>query len=119
MKKVHINFSNEGRFKDKQIFNSETALTIGGFDSSIQYKHTDIDSFFLSKNDNILKQPRGFGYWIWKPYFILKSLEELNDGDILFYSDSGSIFIRNLEPLFNKIITPCFVLQLISLITKS
>ena len=30
---------------------------------------------------------RGYGYWIWKPYLILKELKSLNEGDILAYFD--------------------------------
>ena len=32
---------------------------------------------------------RGFGYWVWKPYIILKTLENLKDGEILQYTDIG------------------------------
>ena len=39
---------------------------------------------FIEKNKN-----KGFGYYIWKPYIILKQMLELNDGDILLYSDAG------------------------------
>ena len=38
------------------------------------YKHVfntqDIDNEFYQKNIEILKQPKGAGYWLWKPYFI-------------------------------------------------
>ncbi|MEI0562421.1 hypothetical protein [Brachyspira pulli] len=32
---------------------------------------------------------RGFGYWCWKPFIVLKTLESMNDDDILFYIDMG------------------------------
>jgi hypothetical protein len=34
-------------------------------------------------------QLRGYGYWVWKPYVVLKALEEINAGDILHYADAG------------------------------
>jgi hypothetical protein len=35
---------------------------------------------------HILEQPRGAGYWMWKPYVILKTLVERMDwGDYLCY----------------------------------
>jgi hypothetical protein len=37
----------------------------------------------------VLKEPRGGGYWIWKPYVIMKALEMMDDNDILLYADSG------------------------------
>jgi hypothetical protein len=32
---------------------------------------------------------RGFGYWMWKSYLVRKTLENLDENDILFYADSG------------------------------
>ena len=69
-----------------------------GFDAVIQYRKEHIDEEFLTKNELILSQKRGAGYWLWKPYFIAKTLREAQEGDIVFYSDAGSQFI-NPEPL--------------------
>jgi hypothetical protein len=33
--------------------------------------------------------PRGFGYWAWKPFVILKALESVRPGAIVLYADSG------------------------------
>ncbi len=33
---------------------------------------------------------RGFGYWIWKPYIVKKTLEMASEGDILLYVDGRS-----------------------------
>jgi hypothetical protein len=56
-----------------------------------------VDSDFYRENRKILDQPKGGGYWLWKPYFILKTLEMLNDGDVLIYSDSGSEIIASMD----------------------
>lgn len=32
---------------------------------------------------------RGYGYWLWKPYLIHKTLQSLNTNDILIYADAG------------------------------
>jgi len=46
-------------------------------------------------------QERGAGYWLWKPYIILKTLlYEMEEGDLLLYADSGSEAIGDLRPLF-------------------
>jgi len=37
----------------------------------------------------ITKHKRGFGYWLWKPYLILKTMNQMKDGDILLYLDCG------------------------------
>ena len=48
----------------------ESAIKYGNFDTTHIYKLTDIDKFFKYKNQDILSQCKGAGYWIWKPYFI-------------------------------------------------
>ncbi|MCM5528543.1 hypothetical protein [Parasegetibacter sp. NRK P23] len=54
---------------------------------------------FFKQFEHILAQPRGLGYWLWKPYIILETLEQLNDGDVLIYSDCGIEIIEDLSPL--------------------
>ena len=50
---------------------------------------------------NVFKQRRGGGYWIWKPYIIYSTLKALNNNDILVYTDSGS-YIPNYAFTKNK-----------------
>ena len=64
------------------------------------YNRNSIDLNFYQKNKIILNQPRGNGFWIWKPYFILKTLEKLNDGDFCLYLDAGMTVIRDISILF-------------------
>ncbi len=59
---------------------------------------------FYSKYKNILDQPRGAGYWLWKPFFIYKTMCELNEGDILIYSDSGAVFVNSPLPLLKIVV---------------
>jgi hypothetical protein len=48
------------------------------------------DTEFWDKHKNfILNNSKGYGYWIWKSYLTLKTLEKINENDILIYSDSG------------------------------
>ena len=55
-----------------------------------------------------MKQGRGFGYWCWKPYIILHTLQAMQEGDILLYIDIGcEIFSNNykrLEEYFDMVI---------------
>ena len=62
------------------------------FDEIKGYTEEDLkqDSFFWNKHGSFIESnPRGYGYWIWKPYLIQKKLNELNYEDILIYVDSG------------------------------
>lgn len=33
---------------------------------------------------------QGAGFWVWKPFIILKELEHLEEGDYLLYTDAGA-----------------------------
>jgi len=100
MKKTLINYANK-KYYNAQKKNSETGKSIGGFDAVIPYAVNDIDVEFYNKNTTILNQSRGAGYWLWKPYFIVKTLESMKDGELLFYCDSGSHFINNVNPVID------------------
>lgn len=100
--KVLINYANN-TFRKRQKINSKSGLKVGLFDKVISYSPKDIDYDFFNKNYHILCQKRGNGYWLWKPYFIKKTLDMLSFEDILFYSDSGSYFIRPISTLINGI----------------
>lgn len=62
------------------------------FDKVIGYTDRDLKDdkiFWNDHKDFIENNARGYGYWIWKPYLILKILNELNDNDLLLYVDCG------------------------------
>ena len=102
MKKFLLNYS-DSKFKNAQKYNSITGLEIGGFDSVIECSPSVIDDEFKRLHSGILSQPRGGGYWLWKPYIILKNLMSMRDGDVLFYCDSGSHFISSIDEILNTI----------------
>jgi hypothetical protein len=41
-------------------------------------------------NKAIYDAPKGAGYWAWKPWAILKALEQARDGDVVVYQDCGT-----------------------------
>jgi hypothetical protein len=69
----------------------------------------DLDYKFKEENNFILSQPRGYGYWLWKPYLILKYMENIcEENEMLIYCDAGDWFS---ESLLNKVkaeIKDCF-----------
>ena len=40
----------------------------------------------------VKKYKRGNGYWIWKPYVIMKELNKTRNGDLIVYADAGCKF---------------------------
>jgi hypothetical protein len=70
-----------------------------GFDHIYSFKRSHISPDFWENNKLILEHPRGSGYWLWKPYFILKAMKEQPLGSIIFYADSSVVFKKPIGPL--------------------
>lgn len=72
----------------------------GGFDVVIGYRKEVMKDAFREKYKDILERPRGAGYWLWKPYVILKTLvEDMDWGDYLCYVDADSHSITDVGPI--------------------
>ena len=96
---VCISYGDES-FKQSLEYNGKSALEIAKADEFYGYTPEDIDPEFKAKNDYILSKGRGNGYWLWKPYFLYKTLtEKLNDGDYLIYSDAGIFYVDLAQKL--------------------
>jgi hypothetical protein len=74
-----------------------------GADIFINYRKSMIDREFYQQNKYILEQKRGAGYWIWKPYIILKTMQEAPEGAKIIYADSGFVFVKPLTPYLEKL----------------
>ena len=75
-------------------------------DKYYSYSPEDIDLKFKKENLNILSFSRGSGYWLWKPYFLLKTIKEkLNYGDYLIYTDAGILYINKVQIAINFMIS--------------
>ena len=72
----------------KHLLNLAVKSTL--FDEVLGYDQNDIDTNFYNKYSEIFNYNKGGGYWIWKYQIITQSLRELQNGDMLIYSDSGS-----------------------------
>ena len=72
------------------------------FDNIFIYNEYNLpkDEKFEELLSHKLVPSRGFGYWCWKPFIILKTLENLKDGDILVYADIGCHINKEGEKRF-------------------
>lgn len=93
----HISFA-DSNFKNAQSLNCRSALQ-HGCTSTTAYGPGDIDTDFRKKNDEIFSQKKGAGLWLWKPYLTMKTLNSLEDNEILIYTDAATLFINNVTPL--------------------
>ncbi|NDV69777.1 hypothetical protein [Dysgonomonas sp. 25] len=95
MKKVLCTFANHFITRGFPRF-KEQAESMDVFDEIIFYSQKDLGKDFRAKyGRHLYPYSRGFGYWSWKPYLILKALELLEEGDILLYTDLGCFFNPN------------------------
>lgn len=100
--KILINYA-DLKYQPSRKWNSLTGKYIANFDKIYSFTPEDISQEFRTKYDNILSFKRGNGLWLWKPYFVHKVITQCQDGDIIFYCDSGSLFIRKLSYVFNNL----------------
>ena len=129
-----INFADGEPFERYRWYCSFTAKFVGKADKVIEYRMSDIPLSYKQQYKNIFSYTRGCGLWLWKPYLINKTLQEIKEGNWLFYVDSGTVFVNDIHklikcaedngsdvmlfelPLLNRQFTKkeCFVLQGIS-----
>ena len=95
-----VTFSDK-KYRYNQFLNKASAQRYCSFDKILDYTPSDIDKKFYRLNKNILNEAKGSGYWLWKPYMILKALNRTSEGDIIFYCDSGSVFVSPVQPLLD------------------
>ena len=86
--KHFITYGNE-KFTESKRRICKEAEECGWFDSITIYEPKDLEKEFQNKYKDVLKLPRGGGYWIWRPYILLKKLNEMNENDYLIYVDAG------------------------------
>lgn len=54
---------------------------------------------FYHEHRDVLDQRRGGGYWLWKPFIIRDTLNDMDDGELLVYADAGIAIIAPLDPV--------------------
>ena len=92
---IAISYGNQQYQRQLEI-NKKSALEVGNVNEYYSFGPDNIDLEFRNKNKDILSRKRGNGYWLWKPYFILKTLKEkLNEGDYLIYTDAGILYMNS------------------------
>ncbi len=90
--KVHFITFGTKNFRIAKLHLITLAKESGLFQNVNGFSNSSLNSSFREKYKDILKEPRGAGYWIWKHEIINNSLEELNENDLVVYSDAGSSF---------------------------
>jgi len=100
MSTILVSFASGGyRPSQRRLCDSAKALGVD------QYRN--YSPFFLYRkgyyyqHKEVLKARRGAGYWLWKSYIILKTLESAAEGDVIMYADVDNVIISDLSPLIH------------------
>lgn len=96
-----ISYANEGVYLQNQNNLIASASIYQAFDVIIPYQPHNIEPNYFETHKDILLQKRGAGYWLWKPYFILKTLNMMPEDDILLYVDSSGVFRDGIYQLLD------------------
>jgi len=87
-KKIFCSFADSKMWRSLERIKKQ-AEDMHVYDQIYVYNENDLDVAFQNAFKDKLVPSRGFGYWVWKPQVILQTLEKMNDGDILQYTDAG------------------------------
>ena len=52
------------------------------------------------REHNVAQEVRGAGFWKWKPYYLLRRLEALPEGDVLVHLDYDLTITQDTSALF-------------------
>ena len=96
---VLVNYA-DVKYRQAQIMCTAAAYHFGA-DKVWEYSPQSIPADFYQAHKAILDQYRGNGYWLWKPLIILDALSKVNEGDYVFYLDSGVTLIDDIHLLIN------------------
>lgn len=87
--KIFCTFADSGLNKTLGRINSQ-AQKMNCYDKIIINNEFDLNISFRDYFKEKLKPNiKGYGYWAWKPQVILQVLSNINDGDLMQYTDAG------------------------------
>lgn len=90
MKKTLLTFGDKNFAATRERLKRE-ARASGLFDEVLALGPENLDAEFLEKHGRFMRlNPRGYGYWIWKPHLISEALAQAAEGDFVIYADAGS-----------------------------
>lgn len=96
-----VTFTNEQMTISAEL--CKRSMEKNGVDECEIFTHDDIrDTEFYAFNKGILDNPKGAGFWLWKPYIIYTCMLEMQDDEILIYSDAGVEFVAPVSEIINR-----------------
>lgn len=93
----HVHFATFGnaRFTRSLARITKEAVALDTFATIFSISEDGLGADFWERYGAFVNEnPRGFGYWIWKPWVCLHILNALPEGDVLVYADAGCTLNR-------------------------
>ena len=103
----HITYATK-EYETSAMLAYESSLKYG-CDQSAIFNPDLIDSTFWGFNMDIFEHERGAGYWLWKPYFILINLLQMEEGNYLVYTDAGVQVVDDVNHIISKMKVDVFL----------
>lgn len=100
--KILINYAN-AKYNPARKWNTRTGRWVAKFDKIYAFGPKNVDQSFRAEHAEIFAERRGDGLWLWKPYLINKVLADVEDGDVIFYCDSGACFVRHPQCVYDEL----------------
>jgi hypothetical protein len=89
MRKVFLSFADKNMHRALHRINIQ-ASKMNYYDFILTLDESSLNIKFSEEFRDVFKRgSRGFGFWCWKPQIILQTLDQMDDGDILQYTDAG------------------------------
>ena len=102
-------------FGDKKYKQGQRFLTRQAKESNVNHiEYSDIDlieSELYKEYPEWMSADNNYGWFTWKPYFILKTMEDLQEGDTVFFLDTLDIFHPDIFEFVDEVMgdDPCLL----------
>jgi hypothetical protein len=88
-------------YETMQVALGDSALRHGAT-HLVPWRRADLcKTAFYRENRAVLDLQRGSGYWLWKPFIILQLLLAIDEGDYVWYHDSGYTIKADVTPIID------------------
>lgn len=89
----------DSRLRRTRLRISRQAAAMKVFAACFPWDERDFDEEFLGRVGGfIASNPKGYGYWVWKPYILMRTLSLIPEGAFLLYTDAGCSLSRHGVP---------------------
>lgn len=71
----------------RQALKSQWFSTVDAYDSTALQRL--LPEFYTEHQDFLVQNSRGYGYWLWRPYLLLKRISMMKPNEVLLFLDAG------------------------------